>query len=257
MNSDKLNIVILGAGNLAWHLSQECLKKNHNVLQIYNRTKKKGEKLSKKLKCEFTSKLENVNHNADVYILCISDKSITEIANSLPIENKLIVHTSGAVHQDLISKNKRGVLYPLQTFSKDRAIDFREIPFCIEANYENDKQTLIKLAKTLSNKVYEMNSDERKILHLAAVFANNFSNFMYSISEDILCKNNISFELLKPLIIETANKIISHSPKEAQTGPAIRNDQTSIEIHLKNLKNRNYYDIYKILSEKLRGENKI
>ena len=230
----------MGAGNLAWHLSKEFQKKGQNILQIYNRTEKKGEALSKILQCDFTSKLENINRNADLYILCISDKSITEIANSLPIENNLVVHTSGAVHQDLIPQDRRGVFYPLQTFSKGKEIDFMGIPFCVEANHENDKKTLIKLAKTLSLSVHEISSEERKTLHLAAVFANNFSNFMYSISEEILSENNISY----------------HSPKESQTGPAIRDDQTSIDTHMNDLNNGNYYDIYKMLTEKLRAENK-
>lgn len=246
----------MGAGNLAWHLSKEFQKKGQNILQIYNRTEKKAEALSKILQCDFTSKLENINRNADLYILCISDKSIAEIANSLPIENNLVVHTSGAVHQDLIPQDRRGVFYPLQTFSKGKEIDFKGIPFCVEANHENDKKTLIKLAKTLSISVHEISSEQRKTLHLAAVFANNFSNYMYSISEEILSVDNISFDILKPLILETANKIIYHSPKESQTGPAIRDDQTSIDTHLNDLNNGNYYDIYKMLTEKLRAENK-
>lgn len=256
MTNTKLNIVILGAGNLAWHLAQEFQKRGQNILQIYNRSQNKGEVLSKILQCDFTSKLEKINRNADLYLLCLKDKAIAEICHSLPIENKLIVHTSGAVHQDLIPKVKRGVFYPLQTFSKDRKIDFKDIPICIEANDKNDKKILIKLANLVSNRVYEINSEERKTLHLAAVFANNFSNYMYSISEEILNKKSIPFDILKPLILETANKVIKYSPKESQTGPAIRNDQTSIDIHLNDLKHGNYYDIYKMLTEKLRAENK-
>tara|TARA_B110000444_G_C18847164_1_gene602814 strand:+ start:1322 stop:2092 length:771 start_codon:yes stop_codon:yes gene_type:complete len=251
----KLNIVILGAGNLAWHLSQELKKRGQNIIQVYNRTVNKAEELSKLIQCEFTSKIEKINNNADLYILCINDKALIELSNSLPIKNKLVVHTSGAASIDFISQPQRGVFYPLQTFSKEKEINFKEIPICIEAKDDNNKRTLIKLGNLLSDCVYEIDSDQRKTLHLAAVFANNFSNYMYSISEKILSNKNIPFDILKPLIMETASKVLMHSPKESQTGPAIRNDQTSIKTHLDDLKHGNYYDIYKLLTEKLRAEN--
>jgi len=150
------------------------------------------------------------------------------------------------------SENNCGVFYPLQTFSKNQKINFKDVPICIEANNKKTLNILSNLAKSVSNNIYFTNSEQRKSLHLAAVFACNFTNHLYSISENILKKENIDFEILKPLIIETANKIKNHSPLEMQTGPAIRNDKEIIKEHLKLLKrNKTEQNIYKLLTENI------
>jgi len=251
----KLNIVIVGAGNVAWHLAKELQKKEQNILQVYNRSIEGAISLSRKLKCDFTTRIEDLNRDADLYILTVKDSVIEEVSASLNLKNKLVVHTSGAIEQDVIKYDRRGVLYPLQTFSKEKKLNFKNIPFCIEASKSQDYNTLIRLANLLGPMVYNIDSHQRKVLHVAAVFACNFSNYMYMISDEILSKESIPLDILYPLIKETASKITKHKPKDVQTGPATRNDKSTIDTHLKYLNEGNNYDIYKILTENIIANN--
>tara|TARA_B110000444_G_C18733300_1_gene544355 strand:+ start:189 stop:968 length:780 start_codon:yes stop_codon:yes gene_type:complete len=252
----KLNIVIVGAGNVAWHLAKELQKNEQKILQVYNRSVEPAISLSQRLKCDFTTRIEDINQNADLYILTLKDSVIQEASELIKIKNKLIVHTSGAVEQDVIKHKRRGVFYPLQTFSKEKKLNFKNIPFCIEASTSEDYSTLMRLATLLSPMVYNIDSNQRKVLHVAAVFACNFTNFMYMISDEILNDNNIPLDILYPLIKETATKISKHKPKNVQTGPAVRKDQSVIEDHLNYLKNGMNYDIYKLLSNNIIDKNK-
>jgi predicted short-subunit dehydrogenase-like oxidoreductase (DUF2520 family) len=153
-------------------------------------------------------------------------------------------------------KNRRAVFYPLQTFSKEKPIDFKSVPVCLEAENENDLQILKQLAHSISNAVYEINSEQRKALHVAAVFVNNFVNYLYQMGNEICDANAIPFEILKPLIQETANKIATLSPKNAQTGPAKRNDLKTIAAHEEFLKDENQAAIYKLLTQSLQNNGK-
>jgi len=252
----KLNIVIVGAGNVAWHLAKELQKNEQKILQVYNRSVEPAISLSQRLKCDFTTRIEDINQNADLYILTVKDSVIQEVSELIKIKKKLIVHTSGAVEQDIIKHKRRGVFYPLQTFSKEKKLNFKNIPFCIEASTSEDYSTLMRLATLLSPMVYNIDSNQRKVLHVAAVFACNFTNLMYMISDEILNDNNIPLDILYPLIKETATKISKHKPKEVQTGPAVRKDQSVIEDHLNYLKNGINYDIYKLLSNNIIDKNK-
>ena len=256
MSKLKLNIVIVGAGNVAWHLAKELQKNEQKILQVYNRSVEPAISLSQRLKCDFTTRIEDINQNADLYILTLKDSVIQEASELIKIKNKLIVHTSGAVEQDVIKHKRRGVFYPLQTFSKEKKLNFKNIPFCIEASTSEDYSTLMRLATLLSPMVYNIDSNQRKVLHVAAVFACNFTNFMYMISDEILNDNNIPLDILYPLIKETATKISKHKPKNVQTGPAVRKDQSVIEDHLNYLKNGMNYDIYKLLSNNIIDKNK-
>ncbi len=255
MSTLKLNIVILGAGNVAWHLAKELQNKEQNILQVYNRSEKEARSLARRLKCDCTTEIEDLNQNADLYILTVKDSVIEEVSASLNLKDKLIVHTSGAIDQDVIKHNRRGVFYPLQTFSKKKKLNFKGIPFCIEASKSEDYNTLMRLATLLSPIVYNINSHQRKVLHVAAVFACNFSNYMYMISDEILHKENIPLDILHPLIKETASKVSSYKPKDVQTGPAVRKDKEVIDTHLKYLKKGKNYDIYKLLSENIIHKN--
>jgi predicted short-subunit dehydrogenase-like oxidoreductase (DUF2520 family) len=156
----------------------------------------------------------------------------------------------------LNNKNRKGVFYPLQSFTKSRAVSFSEIPICIEANNENDYLILKNLAELLSKKVYKINSAQRKSLHISAVFVNNFVNHLYKIGNDICNENEVDFDILKPLILETANKIMTISPHDAQTGPAKRNDSTVINSQLDFLSNHNQKEIYKILTHSIQQNGK-
>lgn len=251
MSKLKLNIVIVGAGNVAWHLAKELQKKEQNILQVYNRSVESAISLSRRLQCDFTTRIEDLNRDADLYILAVKDSVIEEVSASLALENKLVVHTSGAIEQNVIKYNRRGVLYPLQTFSKEKKLNFKNIPFCIEANKSEDYNTLMRLSTLLSPMVYNINSHQRKVLHVAAVFACNFSNYMYMISDQILGKESIPLDILHPLIKETASKITKHAPKNVQTGPAAREDKSTIDAHLNYLGDGKNYDIYKILTENI------
>ena len=255
MSTLKLNIVIVGTGNVAWHLAKELQKKEQNILQVYNRSIEPAVALSRRLKCEFTTQIEDIDRNADLYILTVKDSVIGEVSACLNLKNKLVVHTSGAIDQNTIKHKRRGVFYPLQTFSKEKKLNFKNIPFCIEASKSEDYDTLMRLATLLSPMVYNIDSHQRKVLHVAAIFACNFSNYMYMISDEILNKENIPLDILHPLIKETASKISKHKPKDVQTGPAIRKDKSTVDAHLNYLKEGNNYDIYKILTKNIIAKN--
>ena len=200
---------------------------------------------------KITSELSQLQ-TVDVTIIAVSDNAIADVSKQLPFENQLVVHTSGSLSMEALDpKNRKGVFYPLQTFSKSKEVDFKVIPICLEAQNDNDFKTLEILAKTISNSVTTITSEQRKALHVAAVFVSNFTNHLYQIGNEICVENNIPFEILKPLIQETANKILSLSPIDAQTGPAKRNDTQTINTHLNFLSDDNQKEIYKILTKSI------
>ena len=243
-------IVFLGFGNVNFHLINTLYKHNkYSVIQVYNRSEIN---LNKELnKIPFTTDLSKIKE-ADLYIIGIPDDAIAAFSETLPLKNKLVVHTSGSVSMEVLSKrNRKGVFYPLQTFSKNREVNFNTIPICIEAKEEADLELLTNLGNSLSEKVVEIDSDERSKLHLAAVFVNNFVNHLYAIGDDILGNNELSFDLLHPLIEETASKVKTLSPSEVQTGPARRGDQKTIEKHLHLLKEGPESELYQQLTESL------
>ncbi|OGS74999.1 MAG: hypothetical protein A3G95_05235, partial [Flavobacteria bacterium RIFCSPLOWO2_12_FULL_31_7] len=195
---------------------------------------------------------------ADIYIICVTDNAISDVSNQLPFENRLVVHTSGSTDFDVLdAKNKRGVFYPLQTFSKNKTVDFSEIPICLETENASDYLIVEKLAKSISNSVYKIDGKQRKAIHVSAVFACNFVNHLYEIGNEICVENNIPFEILQPLIEETAQKIKTLSPKDAQTGPAVRNDSKTIEKHIDFLTDENQKEIYKILTKSIQNVEKL
>lgn len=243
-------IVFLGFGNVNFHLINTLYKHNKDsVIQVYNRSKIN---LNKELNnIPFTTDLLKIKE-ADLYIIGIPDDAIAAFSETLPLKNKLVVHTSGSVSMEALSeRNRKGVFYPLQTFSKNREVNFNTIPICIEAKEEADLELLTNLGNSLSEKVVEIDSDERSKLHLAAVFVNNFVNHLYAIGDDILGNNELSFDLLHPLIEETASKVKTLSPSEVQTGPARRGDQKTIEKHLHLLKEGPESELYQQLTESL------
>jgi predicted short-subunit dehydrogenase-like oxidoreductase (DUF2520 family) len=250
-----IKVSILGSGNVAQHLIQAFqLNSQIELVQVVARDIKKVAHLldSNRITSDYTQLQE-----ADLYIIAVSDDAIAEVSSALPFKNRLVAHTSGTVALDsLNSNNRRAVFYPLQTFSKDKPIDFKSVPICLEAENENDLQILKQLAHSISNAVYEISSEQRKALHVAAVFVNNFVNYLYQMGNEICDANAIPFEILKPLIQETANKIATHSPKNAQTGPAKRNDLKTIAAHEEFLKDENQAAIYKLLTQSLQNNGK-
>lgn len=252
MTNQIKNIVIIGTGNVATHIARALSNAGFTISQVYGRNVREAKRLSDEVNSIFTIDKDNIIPDADLYIMAITESAITSVLETIPQHNNLIVHTAGSIHMDVLkaySKNF-GVLYPLQTFSKKDVISFIDIPFCIEANSQENLESLIKLAKSISEDVREVNSEERKLIHLAAVFACNFPNFLYAIAEDILNKEGIRFDILLPLIKKTTEKIYTLSPGNAQTGPAQRKDQETIRKHMALLENMpEYKEIYRLLSE--------
>lgn len=250
-----IKVVIIGSGNVAHHLIEAFAKsKKVEVIQVFARQKESVTPLfdSNKIISIYTDLAP-----ADLYIIAVSDDAIATVSEQIPFENRLVVHTSGTVSiNSLDSKNRKGIFYPLQTFTKNKAVDFSQIPICLESEKETDFELLENVAKSISNNVFKINSQQRKVLHVAAVFVNNFVNHLYQIGNEICIENNVPFEILKPLILETANKVMSLSPKEAQTGPAKRNDTNTIETHLELLLTENQATIYKILTQSIQNNGK-
>ncbi|NER14031.1 DUF2520 domain-containing protein [Leptobacterium flavescens] len=247
-----LTLSILGAGNVATHLFEAfSSSQDIRLLQWFGRDKKHIEKYKDKV--DVTEELSDLKP-ADVYIVAISDDAIGPFSETLPFKNSLVAHTSGSVDINALdSKHRRGVFYPLQTLSRGKKTDFNNIPLCLEAEKKEDLDTLKTLAEAISQKIYEVNSEQRRSMHLAAVFVNNFVNHLYQIGSDICHFNDLSFEILQPLIEETSKKIKELPPYEAQTGPAKRGDAKTIEKQLYMLENSfpQYTELYKTLTSSI------
>mgnify|MGYP000954795111 CR=1 FL=1 len=249
------NVVIIGAGNLATQLALALNEKGINVQQIFSRKAGSAKELAHKVNARYTNQLSQLDPDADLYLIAVKDSAITDVLENIRLdEDKLIVHTAGSVPMSILEgfSNNYGVFYPLQTFSRNRNVDFTPIPICIEANHPSNLLKLEKLGKILSRSVNQINSAERKVLHLAAVFTNNFVNHLYAIGADILQEQKLSFDLLKPLIAETAAKIQELPPLDAQTGPAKRNDQAIVKAQLNMLTGHpDYAKIYSFVTESI------
>ncbi len=261
------NISIIGAGNVANILAKNLVNSGYIINQIYNRTKSNAVDLVKELSAEFISDLSQLNANVDLIIVTITDTIIEPILNKININETLIVHTSGSISIDVFSEKaiNYGVFYPLQTITKNNFISLKNVPICLEANNEKNLSILRNIAGSLSSSAYEIDSKQRKILHLAAVFACNFTNHMYNLSSKILEKNNLDFDILKPLIAETAGKVENFNPSELQTGPAIRNDKNIINNHIELLNDifkndksyKNISEIYSFVSDDIYLKSKL
>jgi len=249
-------IVLLGAGNVAHHLAPALLNAGLNLCQIYSRTIESARELGKKTGISYTADLFAVYPDCDIYIFCVSDDALLSLFKRLRInKNALVLHTSGSLPLSVFDScvENYGVLYPLQTFSKKRVLNFREVPLCIEASNESARTLLRSMAEKLSGQVKEISSEKREKLHLAAVFANNFTNHLYGIAGKILEGEGLDFSLLRPLIFETAHKVMLLSPEEAQTGPARRNDEGIVGRHKALLKNdKKLLTLYSLLSDSIK-----
>lgn len=247
-------IVIIGAGNLATNLAVALHNNGIQILQIVNRTLSNAALLAEKVNSSFTSNFDEINLQADMYIIAVFDSCISEISQKLKLNGKLVVHTSGSIDMEILSyiTDNYGVFYPLQTFSKTICIPFDTVPICIEANSLENERLLIQLGQILSKTVRKISSEQRRILHVSAVFACNFTSYMYLVSHQMLDENHLSFDLLKPLIERTAEKIKTIDVEDAVTGPARRNDKVLMMTHLQLLnKYPDYYEIYDIISRNI------
>ncbi|TBW29396.1 DUF2520 domain-containing protein [Gramella sp. KN1008] len=244
-----VKVIIIGAGNVASHLYHRfSAVEDLEVVQVHNRNPanlnfvKEPEKRS--------SELEKLK-KADLYILAVKDEAIPEMAEKLSDNKAVFVHCSGSQPMSLLSKfENHGVFYPLQSFSKEKPVNFKEVPLCLEASSSETLVFLKNIASKISEKIFEVNSDQRKALHLSAVFVNNFTNHLYALAADYCEKNELPFKILQPLIKETAAKIETLSPYSAQTGPALRNDEKTISAHLEML-DEDQKEIYTILTQSI------
>ena len=252
----KLRIVLIGAGNVATHLGQELNRLGHVVIQVYSRTSKSAKILALELNCSYTTLKSEIVTDADLYLIALSDNAIESFVSDFNFNNKLVVHTSGSISINVFKNiSKCGVLYPLQTFTKERSLNFKEIPFFIEANTELGIKALKSLAQQLSDNVSYCDSEHRKYIHLAAVFVSNFTNHLISVADNIMDRNNISREIFGPLLKETISKADSISAVKSQTGPAHRNDVEIMNSHMDLLSfNPQFQKIYKELSNSIISE---
>ncbi len=245
-----ITMVIVGTGNVAQQLFTAIAKKKEiNIIQVIGRDENK---LIPFNNCPNT--VTNYEHilESDVYIIAVNDDSIDAVSQHFKNKRGLVVHTSGSMPLSVLPPSvRRGVFYPLQTISKEREVDFSGVPICIEAESNEDYDILKEFANTISDQVQIMTSDQRKLVHLAAVFVNNFTNHLYLIGNEICAEAQVPFTILNPLILETAKKATQMSVLNAQTGPAIRHDQITIEQHLDLLKKDNHKDIYSVLSNSI------
>ena len=249
-----LNFCFIGAGNLATQLAKAFQNKGFGITQVYSRSELSAKKLADTLSVKYTTSVKGIDKNADIYLLAINDSVVDEVLSQIDFENKLLVHCSGSLSFSILGNYAEniGVFYPLQTFSKDRTINFSEIPIFIESNSMENEKLLVEIANEISDSVSVINSEKRKTLHISAVFACNFVNHFYTIAGDILKSNDIQFDVLKPLIMETAKKVQEIEPEKAQTGPAIRFDENIINSHLNELKRfSGYRQLYKSVSKSI------
>ena len=231
-----ISVAIVGNGNVGSHLWKAFQKVDDiEVTQI-------------------NSRALDTHRVFDVIIIAVTDDAILDVSSH--IENSFVAHTSGSVEMSALQNSgNKGVIYPLQSFSKDKKIDFTKVPFCLEAENDKDMKVLEKLVKALKGNVFHFNSEQRKSIHVAAVFVNNFANHMYTIAHDICKQYDVPFDILESLIQETSKKIQVLSPLEAQTGPAKRNDTETIQNHLA-LLNKAQQEIYLKLTESIQEHGK-
>lgn len=247
------SVVFLGSGNVASHLAVTLHLAGIQVLQIYSRNPEHADTLAKKTNSQAVHNISDIRQDADLYLISISDDNIRNIVNKMTIPYGIVAHTSGIVEMKVLEKFEHfGVFYPLQTFSKSRSVEIESVPLCIEGNNEKSWKALFNLAKKISHSVQYINSSERKQIHLAAVLVNNFTNHLYAKAEKLLEEKNINFDILLPLIQETAAKLNHLQPCDAQTGPARRKDLNTIKVHSEMLKNNpEIFEIYQLFSHQI------
>ncbi|MDP4237902.1 MAG: DUF2520 domain-containing protein [Bacteroidota bacterium] len=249
-----MKVVLIGSGSVATHLGLALQAKGVIISQVYSRNIKNAETLSEKLNTSFITDISDIYKDADIYFYALTDNAFKSILRKIEMPEGIQVHTAGCIPMGEFEgfTTKFGVLYPLQTFSKDKQVDFSQIPICIEASDLEVQKKLLEIGNLLSNKTYIINSEQRKKIHLAAVFACNFTNYMYDVASKILEDSGFLFEIIQPLIAETAEKIKTMNPYEAQTGPAVRMDKKTISKHLSMLNKRpDLKKIYKILTKNI------
>lgn len=245
-------VTIVGAGNVAHNFALAFRNAGYIIHQVYSRTQRSAMLLSQAMNTDFTTNLSELKSDTDLIILAINDDALPDVVCNIQLKNVPIVHTSGSTSMDIFEPcgfKNYGIFYPVQSFSKNETESLEPIPICVEANNTKTEDLFLSLARSLSTKVFAMDSEKRKALHIAAVFANNFSNHLFHIASDILGEKQIPFEIIRPLVEKTADKIKQEKPINTQTGPAVRNDERVIDSHIEYLKdNPEYAKIYELIT---------
>lgn len=250
-----LKILLVGAGNLAWHLGPALQRAGFDVVQVFSRTMASAEKLGKRMGIPFTNDMADLSKEARMIILAVADDAIAPVLESLPRQYPCIVHTAGSMPAVILREFAKhyGVLYPLMTFTRERPLDMGIVPFCVESGDPDTEEMLVDMAGRISGIVHRIPFGERKKLHMAAVIATNFSNHMCRLAEDYLRSEGLDFGMLKPVIGETAAKVMNMSPAAAQTGPARRGDRDIMDAHMELLAgNPELQKIYTFVSDSIR-----
>lgn len=255
-----MKIVLIGAGRLATNLGRALLAAGHDIVQVYSRTMESAQAVATIAGGAPTTDISSINSDADAYIIAVTDSVLAEL---IPLickgrEQKVFLHTAGSISMDVFRGMALhyGVLYPMQSFSKTKQVDFSSIPCFVESNDEHASQIITELASCISDRVSPLSSDDRKYLHLAAVFSCNFVNHCYAISAEILKKHGLPFDVMLPLIDETALKVHDMSPQEAQTGPALRYDENVIRSQSQLLRDNPFMkEIYDRMSLSIHRES--
>lgn len=249
-----MKVVLIGSGNVATHIATALKAVNVDVAQVWSYHYQNAILLADKVNTIAIKDLSEIDLDADICLISVKDDEITNVCSQLRSFKGVIAHTSGSVALNVFADFENyGVFYPLQTFSKEKQVEFSNIPLCVEANNEKSLSVLKELANKLSTNVVEVNSNKRKILHLAAVFACNFTNHLYALADELLKANDLDFDMIRPLITETANKVQNSVPSAVQTGPAIRNDEQTLKKHEELLEGHQaMLEIYKILSNSIK-----
>ncbi len=253
-----MKVTLIGAGNVGYHLGQRLYNKKIKVHQVYSRTYSNATALANLIKAKATNDLSKIDASAEIYIIAVKDDSIAKVVAQLSknksLAKKIVVHTSGSVSSKILANHfsNYGVFYPLQTFTKGQHVYFKNIPICVDAKKEKTQKRLLKLGKIISKDVRLITDKERAVLHVAAVIVNNFTNHLFHIGAIICAEEGLDFDILKPLIQETAEKLIRKSPYDMQTGPARRGDQQTIQQHAEYLaKFPKYQSLYTLLSKSI------
>lgn len=249
-----MRISIIGSGNVATHLAAAFTNAGHRIVEIWSRSPENAAILAYHVRATTVDKLSGLNPDVDVVLIAVKDDAIQDVISDLKLKDTLLAHTSGSTDLQVLmgSSENIGVFYPLQTFSKSKSVEFANIPILIEGNSPVVAERLTELADSVSAHVLQINSHKRLSLHVSAVFASNFANYLFALSKELLDRQELDFNLIRPLIAETADKVQRNDPKEVQTGPAVRNDQETIQKHIEFLQDKPELEhIYRLLSQSI------
>jgi predicted short-subunit dehydrogenase-like oxidoreductase (DUF2520 family) len=254
------SVTFIGAGNLAWHLAPALDNAGYSVKEVFSRNRKNAEELVKRLyEGEAISSLDFSESNSSIFVICVNDDSIVDVVQEIILpDDAILVHTSGSQPLHVLAyaaTSRIGVFYPLQTFTKSKKVEFTDIPLFIESESDEVRDVLTKMARALTKKVQVIDSHKRMALHVAAVFASNFTNHMLTVSKTIMEASDLPYDWLKPLIAETITKSLDIGPENAQTGPAVRGDLEILDKHMALLQDdEQIAEIYRVISQRIINE---